>query len=340
MRYTGERHGHCTVRTAYSEQVQSTTRVLIVRHAESTFNAEKRYQGREDSAVLTAKGLEAAAAVGRRLAGEPIGVIVTSPLRRARQTAELMRSALRGTPVIEDPNLMEVDLPEWEGLPIETVRRDFAEAYRLWQQHPEAFRMLRNGSTVFYPVRELYAQAATFWSECLKRHSGQSVLLVTHGGTARALLSTALGIDQAHFNSMEQAHGAISVIEFAAGQRQAVVETMNATAHLGRLLPKLKAGKSGVRLVLLTESRGEDALGGMRIDAVLSEAPTREKLLRESKRAGASNAVWRGSASAVEAYISPLLGIEPGWWKDPRDAVVHFPAADRAALVQALNTLA
>ena len=330
---------------AYSEQVPSTTRVLIVRHAESTFNAEKRYQGRADAAVLTAKGLATVALLGRRLAGERIEAIVSSPLQRARQTAEALAAELpergKGPTLREDANLMEVDLPEWEGLAIETVRRASPEAYRQWQQEPEAFSMMRNGAA-FYPVRELYTRAAAFWRDCLARHAGRTVLVVTHSGTARALLSTAVGIGEAHFNNLEQSNGAISAVEFRGGAGYAAVETMNATAHLGRVLPKLKAGKSGVRVVLLAGER--EAPPGLPVDLVLREAPERADLLRraaEMGRAGVWNVLWRGPAESAQAIVAPLLGLAPGraWWKDPRDAVLHFPGVDRAPLVQALNAL-
>jgi phosphoserine phosphatase len=328
----------------------SRTRVVIVRHAQSTFNAENRYQGRENSAGLTAKGREDAAALGRRLGSEPIDVVITSPLRRARQTAELVAATLCETGqrlprLIDDANLMELDLPEWQGLSMEAVQRDFPEAYRLWHKKPEALTMAREGAGSFRPVSELFAQTKAFWRECLAGYRGQTILAVTHSGTARALVSTALGIGPPHFHGLEQSNGAISVVEFPIHSSHGVVERFNDTGYLGRVLPKLKTGKSGVRLVM--RAGFESAVPRMRVDVEFEDS-TPESLVdslrrarRESTREGALNALWRGPATSAEAFVGWLLEIPTGrrWWKHARDAVVHFPDGSRGPVVQALNTL-
>src|SRR5262249_49111669 len=102
------------------------TRGLIVRHGQSTFNLQHRYQGRSDKPVMTEKGVASAARTGCHLLTERVDGILTSPLRRARQTAEIIAATLRNGGQhhlflnISD-DLMEIHLPEWEGVEFKTI---------------------------------------------------------------------------------------------------------------------------------------------------------------------------------------------------------------------------
>lgn len=79
-----------------SKLVNSSTRVILVRHGRSTYNEAGRYQGSSDDAVLTQKGKETAQLVGQMLNGMAIDAIYTSPLRRVQETiGEILKSAQR-----------------------------------------------------------------------------------------------------------------------------------------------------------------------------------------------------------------------------------------------------
>jgi broad specificity phosphatase PhoE len=90
------------------------TRVIIVRHGQSTYNIEKRIQGRSDASSLTAKGQNDASQAGKALSSISFQAIYSSPLQRAKSTAEIIRSQLATqSPVIQiDENLVEVDFIE------------------------------------------------------------------------------------------------------------------------------------------------------------------------------------------------------------------------------------
>lgn len=91
------------------------TRVIIVRHGQSTYNRLKLIQGRCDESVLTDKGETDARQVGATLSSLSVDAIYSSPLQRAKQTAEIIQAFLPGTPELQvADNLMEVDLPLWE----------------------------------------------------------------------------------------------------------------------------------------------------------------------------------------------------------------------------------
>jgi len=103
------------------------------------------------------------------------------------------------------------------------------------------------------------------------------VVLVTHGGTARALISTAVDVTSEHFHSLQQSNCGISVLEFAPGAITAEIEALNLTRHIGERMPKLKMGKRGVRIVMVGSGTAwqqtrhfSGALANVHLDFVLS----------------------------------------------------------------------
>ncbi|MES1024333.1 histidine phosphatase family protein [Gloeocapsa sp. BRSZ] len=246
-----------------------STRVILVRHGQSTFNAEGRYQGRSDESVLTEKGYNSAYQTGVALQKIPLDAIYTSPLQRAIATTHqiiegLSINAKSLIKINTDPNLTEIDLPVWQGKTFEDVRQNFAVEYQCWQQRPHEFQInhqdslskayYHNAATAIkpeFPVLNLYEQAKQFWQTILPRHLGKTILVVSHGGTNRALISSALNLPPARYHTIQQSNCGVSILNFPANSLSAGLSALNLTSHLGEVLPKLKAGKHGLRLLLL-----------------------------------------------------------------------------------------
>lgn len=194
--------------------------------------------------------------VGETLKGVRFDAIYTSPLQRARLTAETIASCFPepAAPLESNPNLVEIDLPLWEGLSRQEVKTQYAEAYHLWQEHPETFFMdVPEGETTrrIHPVTDLYDQATRFWTEALAQHQGQTLLVVAHNGILRALVSVALGISPRYYTVIRQSNCGISVLNFAGQLGDGVqMESLNLTAPVGEKLPD-RADRSGVRLLLV-----------------------------------------------------------------------------------------
>src|SRR3954471_20317239 len=94
------------------------TTLLLIRHGETEWNVERRYQGQRDS-PLTARGVAQAEAIGRRLSELPAfdsAPVIASPLGRARQTAEIICARRHNTMFETDERLREVTLGSWDGL--------------------------------------------------------------------------------------------------------------------------------------------------------------------------------------------------------------------------------
>lgn len=239
------------------------TRVIIVRHGQSTYNTEKRIQGRTDVSRLTEKGRNDASKVGKALSNILFNAIYCSPLQRAKQTAEIIHSELAEQspfPQISE-NLLEIDLPLWAEMLSADVKVKFAADYRLWQEHPDQLQMVVNdaeGTREHFPVLAVYAQARQFWQETLPRHAGETILIVGHNGINRALISTALGISPSRYHCIQQSNCGITVLNFAGGLGEPVqLESMNQTQHMGDTLPTLRPGHQGIRLLLVRHGETE-----------------------------------------------------------------------------------
>lgn len=241
-----------------------TTRVIIVRHGQSSYNTERRIQGRSDASILTQKGREDALKVADVLSHLNFAAIYTSPLQRAKQTAEVIRDRLTTSPALQPTDkLLEIDLPLWEGMLLQDVHEKFPEDYRRWKEQPhELLMMVRQpeGTKKHFPVLALYEQAGQFWQETLPHHAGETILIIGHNGINRALISTALGISPTRYHSIQQSNCGISVLNFdppyppyQEGNKGGSVqlESLNQTAHLGEKLPTLRPNHQGQRLLLV-----------------------------------------------------------------------------------------
>ncbi|MBE9019046.1 histidine phosphatase family protein, partial [Chroococcidiopsidales cyanobacterium LEGE 13417] len=123
------------------------TRVILVRHGQSTYNALGLYQGSSDESVLTEVGRSDARLTGDFLKGVVFDAIYSSSLKRAQETAqEILRVISPHIQLRVTDKLRETDLPAWQGLAFQYVRENFAQEYRLWKQHPHEFWMEFSGS--------------------------------------------------------------------------------------------------------------------------------------------------------------------------------------------------
>jgi phosphoserine phosphatase len=240
-----------------------TTRAIVVRHGQSSYNTERRIQGRSDVSTLTQKGRDDACKTGMALGHLNFAAIYSSPLQRAKTTAEVIAQCLVTPAQIQTAdNLKEIDLPLWAGMLSQEVKDNLAQDYRLWKQHPDEFMMLLpqsdGGEKKYFPVLALYEQARQFWQETLARHEGETILIVGHNGINRALISAALGIDPSRYHSIQQSNCGISVLNFSGALGQSVqLESMNQTGHLGEVLPSLRPNHQGVRLLLVRHGETE-----------------------------------------------------------------------------------
>lgn len=171
------------------------TELLLIRHGQSQFNAQHRWESWEHHSPLTAQGEAEAQALAERLAPEKdIAALYASPLTRARQTAQTVGKAL-GIPPVEVDGLREVNVGYVGGLTHEEFEARFPEEYPLWQD--------RSNMEFTWPGGELRAdffrRAARAADEIVARHPHDKVAVVCHGGVIRATLAYYLPADHSEW---------------------------------------------------------------------------------------------------------------------------------------------
>lgn len=158
------------------------TTLLLCRHGESQWNVEGRVQGTSlEAAGLTERGRQQAARLAARLCTTRVDALVSSDLLRAVETAEIVSAAIGKTPAL-DSGWREIDMGRWHGLTLAEIQDRYAEEWAASRQDPHAARGGGESFAVFQ-VRALRAAAALH-----ARYPGQTVAVVTHGGTVRACL--------------------------------------------------------------------------------------------------------------------------------------------------------
>jgi broad specificity phosphatase PhoE len=151
------------------------TIVLLVRHGETDWNRERRWQGWAD-VPLSELGRQQAAELAARLRTVPLDAVYSSDLSRALETAELV-AAEHGLPAIADSGLREIDVGSWSGLTKAEIQERFDG---VWPDDAETSE-----------AHAARVRAAA--SRILHEHAHGTVLLVTHGGTIRALVDASEG---------------------------------------------------------------------------------------------------------------------------------------------------
>ncbi len=206
-------------------QGQATT-TLLLRHGQTALSSERRFAGRGDIPLTDVGVRQAAAAAGRLAERGGIDVIVTSPLQRARRTAEAVAETT-GAPLQVDDDLVEADFGKWEGL-------TFAEASERW---PEEMSAWLGSADVAPPGGESFAAAARRVLAALDRmlaaHQFRTLVVVSHVTPIKTLVCRAmLAPPAAMFRLHLDVASLCEIGWFPDGP--AVVRSLNDTAHLRR----------------------------------------------------------------------------------------------------------
>ena len=162
------------------------TTIFLARHGESDWNVEQRFQGHTDR-PLTTRGREQAHALADLIAGEEIDAIYTSPLSRARETAEII-AARAGLEPVALPALREVDTGSWSGLSRADVEARFPAGFARWRSGGSGWD---DGESYEEMAERVIGALRTIAEE----HPGCRVLVISHGGPIRAIHAAADGLD-------------------------------------------------------------------------------------------------------------------------------------------------
>ena len=204
---------------------EGTVRFYLIRHGQTADNLQMRYLGKRDE-PLTEKGRYQARKAAEALAQLPIRIVVSSPLRRAADTAVMIQKAC-GVDLRLDPRLAEGSFGSWEGMTREeVVGRGGKDAERLarWESDSSA---APPGGESLESVQNRVVKAA---EELRSEFAGSSLVLVSHVGPIKALLAGTLDLPLQDCRRLFLDPGTISVVDWG---KQTLLRLFNSHAHLG-----------------------------------------------------------------------------------------------------------
>jgi broad specificity phosphatase PhoE/ribonuclease HI len=213
--------------SGWTDAPGAPTTMLLLRHGQTPLSVEKRFSGIGDP-ELTDVGLAQAAAAAKRLGSSAAQAIVSSPLARARQTAQAVADVL-GLPVEVDEGFRETDFGDWEGYSFGEIRQKWPREMNAWL-----------ASTAVAPpfgesFDETFTRVRQARDRVLAKHGGKTVVVVSHVSPIKTLLRIALEAPATALYRMHLDLACLSTVRwFSDGP--AVVTGFNDTHHLDDLL--------------------------------------------------------------------------------------------------------
>ena len=201
--------------------------VVLLRHGDTRLSAERRFSGvGSGDPGLSAVGLDQArrAAGSAVLRGCPFTEVLTSPMTRCQETAEIVADAL-GVSVRVDRDLREMNFGLWEEMTFDEVQERYPEDLSRWKQSSSAAPT--GSSETFAAVLERMGAVA---ERLASRYAGASVVAVTHITPIKAMVADALGAPPSALFRMELSSACLSRISYTGGE--ASVRLLNDTSHL------------------------------------------------------------------------------------------------------------
>lgn len=183
-------------------------KLILVRHGETYWNEEKRVQGGDSDIELNDTGLEQARKLATFLRNEPIATILSSPLKRAIATAEVIASHHQ-LPIKIDERLSELKVGELEGVSVSNLGTTFSQFLIQWWQN-RGSEVLPDGETLV----ELQQRAWKVIEGILQEHKDSTVVVVSHYFVILAIILKALDLPLDCFTKFRVDPGGVSIIEF------------------------------------------------------------------------------------------------------------------------------
>jgi len=199
------------------------SRLLLVRHANTTGNSAERFWGQTDL-ELSAEGIGQAEKLRDRLASEKIDIIYISQLRRASLTAEIIGSHHQVNTIM-CPELLEINFGEAEGLTFKEIGERYPELIKIWPTRDLTFRYPGGES-----LGDLNNRVIKFLDLLNKHNSDETILVVAHSGILRLLICHLLKIDPLMSRKLRTDLASLSIIETFS--QLAVLTLLNDTSHL------------------------------------------------------------------------------------------------------------
>jgi phosphoserine phosphatase len=215
------------------------TRILFVRHGETEWNRQQRFQGQID-VPLNDNGRVQAGKAAEFLKDVTIDFAVSSPMLRPKETAEIILNYHPNVELQFHEGLCEISHGLWEGKFEQEIEESFPGMLEEWKNSPETVQMPEGEN-----LQQVWERAIETWQSIIKSSKPGSVgLVVAHDAINKAILCHLFGLPPENFWNFKQGNGAVTVIDYPKGlDGLPVLQAMNITTHLsGGILDKTAAG--------------------------------------------------------------------------------------------------
>ena len=202
-------------------------KIILIRHGETTWNIEGRYQGQEDT-PLSERGLRQGQLLAEALRHIHIDVCISSPLQRSYKTCQFC-AELHSLPVAKDDRLTEINHGSWEGVLADDIAKRYPLEFAQWHSQPQLVQMPDGGES----LEDVRRRARAAFDEYAAKYEGKTILVAAHDAVNKAIICDLLGLDISHFWQIKQDNTCINVLEYKEGSWRIVL--LNSTNHLGFL---------------------------------------------------------------------------------------------------------
>jgi len=200
------------------------TLIILVRHGECEGNIKGVFRGRTDF-PLNEKGLVQAQDLAQELKSFPIKYIYTSPLSRARQTAEEIARQCRIEVKVEE-QFNNIELGSWEGRFKKEIAELYPKEWELWANNPEKLKV-RDMETLYNVQR----RAKVCLDNLVSQHNGDTLAVITHRAVLKPLIAACLNIASPYFWKIHFDTASYSLLSHKEGRGYCLVQ-LNQTKHL------------------------------------------------------------------------------------------------------------
>ena len=198
-------------------------RLILVRHGETRWNRENRVVGHTGIA-LNSNGRRQVELLAKKLESDNVSSIYSSPLRRARETAEAI-ARFHGLKVMDDDAFKEIDAGEMEGLTFDEVMERYGGFFKEWMKGNPSLRMPGGES-----MTELQQRTWPAVERIVGENNDRDVILVSHSLAILSIIAKALGMAPSNFRRLRLSVASISILNF--GDHGASLALFNDTCHL------------------------------------------------------------------------------------------------------------
>lgn len=200
-------------------------KLLLVRHAETDWNLAHRYQSYSD-VPLNQNGIQQAQSLAKRLSKEKIDVVYSSDLSRALETAKWIANEYEPVLAVQcNPRWCELSFGKWEGLNNEELQAQWQTEVNVWYEDPV---------NVFPPGGETMLQMSgrvqSALDELKNKHTDETVLVVSHGGTIQILLCMLLGVELRRYWQFHVKQASLTILNLY--EDAVILDLFNDVSHL------------------------------------------------------------------------------------------------------------